>query len=206
MKISHTIRYLVLSDFFVNAGFSVFAPVFAIFVTKQVTGGTLEVVGFGAAIVQIFKIAVELPLAKLLDRNHGEYDDFYSLMFGSVLIALVPFLYLFATQVSHIYLIEAIYGVGIAFVAPPWYAIFSRHLDKLQESFEWTLDSVSIGLGAAGAAAGGGFLASHFGFHTVFIVGGILAIFGGAMQMRIYSHLRARVPKGDILPQPDRSA
>src|SRR5690348_10310239 len=112
MKVNQIIRTLVLSDFFVNAGFSVFAPVLAIFVTKQINGGTLQVVGFGAAIVQVFKIAIELPVSRLLDKNHGEFDDFWSLIFGSTLIALVPFLYLFATQVIHVYIIEAIYGMG----------------------------------------------------------------------------------------------
>src|SRR6185369_5520407 len=165
MRVNQVIRTLVLSDFFVNAGFSVFAPVFAIFVTHQVSGGSIEVVGFGAAIVQVTKILVELPLAHVLDKNHGEVDDFVSMIFGSILIASVPFLYLLATQPIHIYLIEGVYGMGIGFTMPPWYAIFSRHLDKMRESFEWTLDSVSLGLGAAAAAAGGGAMAQHYGFH-----------------------------------------
>lgn len=204
MKVNAVIRHMVIGDFFVNAGFSVFAPVMAIFITKQIAGGTIETVGFGAAIVQIAKVLVELPLAHILDRDHGEYDDFISLMFGSILIAAVPFLYLFATQVSHIYLIQAIYGVGIAFTAPPWYAIFSRHLDKDQESFEWTLDSVSIGLAAAAAAAAGGVLADKFGFNFVFVMAGILAIIGGVIQIFIFKHLRRKVPRGGIHPEPDK--
>lgn len=209
MKVNQVIRTLVLSDFFVNAGFSVFAPVLAIFVTNQIHGGTIQVVGFGAAIVQIFKILIELPVSRLLDKHRGEYDDFWSLIFGSILIALVPFLYLFATQVIHVYIIEAIYGMGIAFSAPPWYAIFSRHLDKLQESFEWTLDSVSIGLGAAAAAAAGGWLAQHYGFNFVFIIAGIFAIFGGAMQIKIYRNLWSRVQSAsgvEVTPQPQKIA
>lgn len=204
MKVNSVVRYLVLSDFFVNAGFSVFAPVFAIFITRQVIGGTLEVVGFGAAIVQVVKIVVELPLSRILDRNHGEYDDFFSLIFGSILIASVPFLYLLASKPIHVYLIEAVYGAGIGFSAPPWYAIFSRHLDKMQESFEWTLDSVSLGLGAAAAAAIGGTIAQKYGFHTVFIIGGFLAIFGGAVQLRIFRNIKKRVPRGQVEPIPDR--
>ncbi len=204
MKINQVVRTLVLADFFVNAGFSVFAPVFAIFVTKQIVGGSLEVLGFGAAIVQLCKIAVELPLAKILDKNHGEYDDFYSLIFGSTLIAAVPFLYLIASEVTHLYLIQALYGVGIAFVIPPWYAIFTRHIDKLQASFEWSLDSISIGLASAGASAIGGVLAQRAGFHSVFIIGGILAIFGGAMQMLIFRHIKKKVPRGQVKPGPDK--
>jgi MFS family permease len=206
MRINQVVRTLVLSDFFVNAGFSVFAPVFAIFVTQQVVGGSLEVIGFGAAIVQIAKIIVELPLSKILDKNHGEYDDFYSMVFGSFLIAAVPFLYLLARLPIHIYIIEAIYGVGIGFSAPPWYAIFSRHLDKMQESFEWTLDSVSLGLGAAAAAALGGTIAQHYGFHSVFILGGLFAIFGGITQVFIFHNIKKKVPRGAVRPGPDKVA
>ncbi|MBI4158186.1 MAG: MFS transporter [Candidatus Yanofskybacteria bacterium] len=204
MKINHVIKTLVLSDFFVNAGFSVFAPVFAIFVTQQIQGGSLQVVGFAAAIVQIAKITLEIPIAKFLDKNHGEYDDFYSLILGSFLIAMVPFLYLIATEVKHVYLISALYGTGIAFIVPPWYAIFSRHIDKLRESFEWSLDSVAIGLAAAGAAAAGGILAQKFGFNFVFLIGGIFAIFGGLNQIKIYKDLKEKVGRGQVMPQPDK--
>lgn len=204
MKINRVIRTLVLADFFVNAGFSVFAPVVAIFITRQIAGGTIEAIGFGAAIVQLCKVIVELPLSKILDKNHGEYDDFYSLMVGSFLIACVPFAYLFAHTIYHVYIIQAVYGIGIAFSVPPWYAIFSRHIDKMQESFEWTLDSISIGLAAAGAAAIGGIIAQKFGFNTVFIIGGIFAIFGGLMQILIFRDIKRKVPRGQVKPEPDK--
>lgn len=205
MRVNSVIRYLVIGDFFVNAGFSVFAPILAVFITKQIAGGTIATVGFAAAIVQITKVIIELPVSKILDKNHGEYDDFISLIFGGTLIALVPFMYLMATEVFHLYLIAAIYGTGIAFSVPPWYAIFSRHLDKFQESFDWTLDSISVGLGAALAAAVGGLLAQKFGFHFVFIAGGIFAIFGGAMQLKIFSHIRRKVPRGQVKPIPEKA-
>jgi len=206
MKINHVIKTLVLSDFFVNAGFSVFAPIFAIFITKQIQSGTIEVVGFAAAIVQIVKVSLEIPIARFLDKNHGEYDDFYSLIFGSFLVAMVPFMYLIATEVRHIYFISALYGAGIAFIVPPWYAIFSRHLDKLNESFEWSVDSVAIGIAAAGASAVGGILAQKFGFNFVFLIGGIFAVLGGINQIKIYKDLMEKVGRGQVTPRPDKSS
>src|SRR3989338_8110742 len=204
MKISHVVRTLVVSDFFINAGFSVFAPVFAIFVTKQIDGGTFAVVGFAAAIFQIFKSGLQIPIAKYLDKNHGEYDDFYSMVLGTTLIALVPFLYLFATKANHIYMIQALYGIGASFAIPPWYAIFSRHLDKMQENVEWSLDSIAIGIGAAIAAAMGGLLAEKFGFQFVFILGGMFAIFGAIQQIKIFKDLKGKVSRGMVKPQPDK--
>lgn len=203
MRINHVVRTLVLSDFFINAGFAVFAPVFAIFVTKQIEGGTLAVVGFAAAIVQIFKSGLQIPIAKYLDKNHGEYDDFYSMILGTFLIALVPFLYLFATKTSHVYMIQAIYGIGAAFAVPPWYAIFTRHVDKMQENVEWSLESIAIGIGAGGSAALGGVLATRFGFQFIFLFGGILAIFGAVQQIKIFGDLKRKVSQGMVKPLPD---
>src|SRR3970040_1746087 len=124
MKINHVVRTLVLSDFFFNSGFSLFAPIFAVYVTQQIHGGALEIIGLAAAIFQIFKSVLQVPIARYLDKNHGEYDDFYSMVFGSFLISMVPFLYLFASLPVHVYIFSAIYGIGLAFLVPPWYAIF----------------------------------------------------------------------------------
>ncbi len=203
MKINHVVKTLVLSDFFINAGFAVFAPVFAIFVTKQIEGGTLAVVGFAAAIFQIFKSSLQIPIARYLDKNHGEYDDFYSMVLGTSLIALVPFLYLFATKATHIYMIQALYGIGASFAIPPWYAIFTRHVDKMKENVEWSLDSIAIGIGAASSAALGGLLAEKFGFRFVFILGGIFAVVGAIQQIRIFRDLKGKVSQGVVKPHPD---
>ncbi|MEX2090511.1 MAG: MFS transporter [Candidatus Paceibacterota bacterium] len=205
MRINHVIRTLVISDFFINSGFSIFGPVFAIFVTKQIAGGSLEVLGFAAAIFQIFKSGLQIPIARYLDKNHGEYDDFYSMIFGTALVVMVPFAYIFASTANHIYIIQAIYGIGAAFTIPPWYAIFSRHLDKMQENVEWSMDSIAIGVGAATSAAVGGILAQKFGFQLVFIIGGMLAIFGGIQQLRIFKDLKDKVPRGVVKPLPDRT-
>src|SRR3989344_3168297 len=206
MRINHVVRTMVLSDFFINAGFSVFAPVFAICITGQIQGGSLQVVGFAAAIFQIFKSSLQIPIAKVLDRDHGEYDDFYSMIFGTSLIATVPFWYIFASEPIHIYIIQAIYGIGGAFAIPPWYAIFSRHIDNLKENVEWSFDSVAIGIGGASAAAIGGILADKFGFQFIFLFGGMLAIFGAVNQIKIFKDLKEKVGQGEVVPQPDKSA
>jgi DHA1 family multidrug resistance protein-like MFS transporter len=204
MRISHVVKTLVLSDFFVNAGFSIFAPVFAVFVTKQINGGSLEVIGFAAAIFQVFKVLFQIPVARILDKTKGERDDFYSLIFGSAIISIVPFTYLLASEAYHIYIIQAIYGIGAAFSIPPWYAIFSRHMDKSRENVEWSMDSIAIGISGAGAAALGGFLAQRFSFDMVFVIGGIIAVTGASQQIRIFRDLKEKVMRGDVKPLPDR--
>ena len=204
MKINHVVRVLILSDFYFNMGLGLFGPIFAIFITKQITGGSIEVVGFAAGITQLFKVVLQIPIARYLDKNHGEYDDFYSMILGGGLISLSPFLYIFATQVYHIYMIQALYGVGLAFLVPPWYAIFSRHLDKLHENIEWSFESVAIGIAAASSAAIGGIIANRFGFQAVFIIAGMLSFLSIFNQLKIFNDLKAKVKQGAVKPQPDK--
>lgn len=196
---------LITSDFFINAGFSVFAPIFAVFVTNQIIDGDIRVVGFAAAIAQIVKATLQIPVARWLDKNHGEYDDFYSMVAGSCIVASVPFLYLFATHAWHIYAIQAWFGVGTALAVPPWYAIFTRHIDKMRENVEWSLESVAIGISGAGSAALSGIIVATFGFQWAFFLGGILAVLGALMQTRIYWDLRTFVGKQEVQAFPDRA-
>ena len=205
MRISHTIRILITSDFLINSGVTLFGPVFAIFVTGQIRGGSVETVGFAAAITQIVKSVLQIPVARYLDRNHGEYDDFYSMVTGTLLFAICPFLYLLASEPQHLYLIQAISGIGLALAVPPWYAIFTRHIDAMKENVEWSMESIGIGISGAAAAALSGIMVTNFGFQSVFILGGCLAILGGLLEIRIYRDLRAYVSRRQVRPQPDKS-
>lgn len=204
MRISHTIRILITSDFLINAGFSVFAPVFAVYVTDQINNGSIEVVGFAAAIAQIVKAVLQIPVARWLDKNHGEYDDYYSMITGSFLIALTPFMYLFASEANHIYVIQAFFGIGTALAVPPWYAIFTRHIDAMKENVEWSMESVAIGVSGASAAAISGIVVTRFGFDAAFTLGGVFAILGAALQVRIFHDLRKAVPRGGVKSLPDK--
>jgi MFS family permease len=205
MRISHTVRILITSDFLINSGMTLFGPVFAIFVTQQIRGGSIETVGFAAAITQIVKSVLQIPVARYLDRNHGEYDDFYSMVTGTLLFALVPFLYLLAAAPLHLYLIQVVGGVGLALAVPPWYAIFTRHIDTMKENVEWSMESVAIGISGAAAAALSGVMVSNFGFRSVFLLGGALAVLGGLLEIRIYRDLRAYVARHGVKPAPDKT-
>ena len=204
MRINRVIRTLVTSDFLLISGFAVFGPVFAVFVTENIEGGTLAIIGFTAAVFQAVKSSLQIPIANYLDKNHGEKDDYYSLIIGSFLIALVPFLYLFAAKPLHLYIKNSIYGMRAAFAIPPWNAIFTRHIDKFHESTDWAVESVSIGIGAASAAALGGILAERFGFQIVFLIAGIVAAAGAITLIKIYSRLMLKVPRGQVVPKPGK--
>ena len=91
---------------------------------------------------------------------------------------LVPFIYVFAKGINFIYLAQILYGVGSGLAYPTWLGIWSTHLDRKHESFEWSLYSTLTGLGTAATATVGAVLAQFFGFEVTFIIVGILALVG----------------------------
>lgn len=201
--LSKVIRVLILSDFLLQSGWGLIGPIFAIFLTKQLEGGTLEMVGFVAATYWVTKSIVQPFLAHFFDVTRGEKDDFKFLVFGMVVANLVPFGYIFATQIWHIFLLEFIRGLAMACVVPTWAGIFTRHIDKGREAFSWSLESTGIGFAAGFAGALGGILAGAIGFKAVFA---LVALFGLLSSLALFlirkqlfskDHFAPRIPPNE---------
>ena len=176
----------MLSDFIIISAFGFVATIFALFLTDKIQGGTIETVGYAAAIYWVAAVLTRLPIARRIDKTKSEKDDFYFMIFGSILIAIVPFLWIFSTQIWHIYLIQALYGLGYSLRLPGWYGMFTRHIDKGHEGYEWSFDSLVSGVGSGITAALGGVMAARMGFNTLFIVIGALSIIGSAVLIFLY--------------------
>ena len=175
ININKVIKILIISDFFLQAGWGLSGPIFAIFLTKQIQGGDLKTVGFVAATYWITKSLIQPFIAHRLDKNHGEKDDFQFLIIGMYVANLVPLGYVFSTQSWHIFTLEFIRALAMACVVPTWSAIFTRHIDRGREAFSWSLESTGIGIAAGIAGALGGILASILGFKVVFV---LVSVFG----------------------------
>ncbi len=175
MRFNQVIKVLIFSDFLLQCGWGLIGPIFAIFITDQISDGSVEMVGFTVAIFWLVKSMIQPFVAKYLDRNHGERDDFIFMVIG-MYIANTTFIgYIFASQMWQVFILDAIRGAAMACVIPTWAAIFTRHVDKGQEAFSWSIQSTMIGLAIAFAAAFGGVIATSLGFKTIFV---LVAAFG----------------------------
>lgn len=199
-KINRVIKILVLSDLALYSASGFLVPIFAIFITDQIEGGDIKVAGFAAAVFWITKSILQLPIGRYLDKNHGEKDDFYFMVFGGFLATLVPFGFIFSRLPWHIYGLQFIYAIGMACTVPPWSAIFTRHIDKSKEAFEWSLEETGMGLGAGITGALGGILASKFGFNMVFITVGIMALISAFILIFVYRFIIPKT-KEKIVPK-----
>jgi len=199
-SISKIIKILITSDFFLNLGWGLLSPVFALFILENITENpakAAQVAGFSALFYWISKSLIEIPIGRFLDKHDGEKDDFWFMTIGLFIVALVPVGYLFSTQAWHIYAFQILHAIGMAMALPSWLAIFTRHIDKGKEAFEWSMETTSIGVGAGIAGGLGGIMASVFGFKILFILVSGLTIISGFLYLLIRNNISARGDKSE---------
>jgi len=196
-RLSRVIIKLTIADFFLHSGWGLIAPIFAIFVTEQIEGGSLEIVAFAVATYWIAKSILQPFLANFLDIIKGDKDDFSFLVYGAYLVSLVPLGYYFANQVWHIFLLEFVRGVAMACIVPAWYGIFTKHINKGWEAFSWSIQSTSLGFAAGLSAAFGGIVAVVLGFETVFLFVFVLKLISATLLLSLRNQI---FPEEKIIP------
>lgn len=200
--INKVIGIMIASDFFLNLGWGLLAPVFAIFIVQSIAMENIsqaaEVAGFAALFYWITKSLFEIPLGYYLDKHHGEKDDLWFMIIGTLITALVPIGFLFSSEPWHIYLLQMLHAIGMAMSLPSWLAIFTRHIDKGSEAFEWSMETTSIGAGAGIAGGLGGVMAGAFGFQFLFIFVSLFTLIAGFLFIFIRKDIFVRDKDGFV--------
>lgn len=198
-KINQVILLIIVAEFVLTIAWGFLAPITAVFVTQQIVGGSVAVVGFSLTIYWVTKSTLQLFVARYIDRNHGEIDDFYFFLAGGFLNAIFVSLYYFAATAWHIYAINFLIAVADAMLVPPFYAIFTRHVDKGKEGFEWSLySSFSLGGGTAIGGAVGGILATIAGFRVVFLLTSVLTFIFTIMLLFLRPFIKPKVTEDTV--------
>lgn len=200
--INKVIKTLVVSDLFLNLGWGLLSPIFAIFILSNIAeyspAQAAEIAGLAALFYWVPKSFLQIPIAIFLDKKHGEKDDFWFMVCGTFIAAFIPIGYLFSSAPWHIYLLQVIYAAGMAMVLPSWLAIFTRHIDKGKEAFEWGLESTSVGMGAGIAGGLSGIVVALVGFKVLFISVSVLTIISTFLLLFVRKKIFSR--DGHIIP------
>ncbi|MDP3727435.1 MAG: MFS transporter, partial [bacterium] len=128
LKLNQVILIVIFAQFIFSVAANLSVPFFAVFVLEDI-GAAATAVGIAVAIYWTVKSILQLPIARWIDKNHGEIDDYYSLLIGLTITTSGIFLFYFAQTAWHIFAIPALIAVGDAFAVPPLFAIFTRHID-----------------------------------------------------------------------------
>ena len=201
-RINKVIKVMVFSDLILNSGWGLIGPILAIYILGNIKGGNVQVAGIAMGTYWLGKSIFQIPIAHFLDKNHGEKDDYYTLIGGTLLASLTPIGFIFATLPWHMYVLQVIHALGMSMAIPSWSAIFTRHIEKKREAFCWSLDSSSIGLGAGIGGILGGTIAGVFGFIPLFIGVSVFGIAAALLFFLIGKDMLPKVPEERVYPMP----
>jgi MFS family permease len=193
-EINAVIRYLIISDVVITGAAALLAPIFAIFIEDFIQGGNAAVAGVAAGIYLFTKSIAQVPAAAIVDKIRGEKDDFYIMLIFSLLIAVIPLLYLAIETPLGLYVVQFVLGLLTAFTYPSYMAIFTRHIDKTKEGTEWGTYFTLTDLAAAGLSAVGGVVATTVGFPALIVAVVILSVIGSLLLIPIKPHLKFAHP------------
>jgi len=196
--INKVIKIMVFSDLILNSGWGLIGPILAIFIVNNIQGGDARVAGIAVGIYLLVKSVLQIPIAHYLDLNHGEKDDYCALFLGTLLTAVSPIIFIFATMPWHIYVAQVVHALGMAMAVPSWSAIFTRHIQKRREAFCWSLDSSALGLGGGIAGIIGGTIAQAFGFVPLFLGVSILNVIAALLLLFIMKDILPKVPRQKV--------
>lgn len=178
---NRVLKWLIISDIFVFTGFGFISPIISIFINDNIIGGTILAAGVASGIFLITHAVLQIAFSYWFKPK----DRFWMLIFGTFLISLIPFGYIFSRTVFHIYLVQFVYGIGAGFAYPAWSSLFTSNLEKGQRGFQWSVYSSSVGIGSAIAASAGALIAEKISFNLVFIITGIFSVVGLLMLFKL---------------------
>jgi MFS family permease len=190
VKINPVIRFLTYSDILLLSGWGLVNPIIAVFFADHIEGGSVRVAGLAIMIYFLVKSIIQIPLARVIDLKKGEEDDYWWMLWGTLLIAIAPFLFIWASVPWHVYAIQVVHGIGGALSYPTYLAIFTRHIDKHEEGLEWSIYYTTTDLGAALTAGLGGYLVSLVGYDLVFYAVGVASVVGTLFLLGVKKYLK----------------
>ncbi len=176
-KINSIVEAFIISETFLWSAWNFITPIFAIFVINNIKGGNIQIAALAFSVYLITRVIFEIIAGKFL-TGKSDRDKLVITIFGMMLMSVAYIGFSFTHSIPLLFSFYCLIGIGLGVASPAKYALFTNSIDKEKATSEWSLyDAVTL-LGIASATALGGFIASQYGFSTLFILASIINLLG----------------------------
>lgn len=178
------IKILLTCSIFIHGGINLLAPIYAIFI-KEI-GGTILDAGITVGFYAILKGVFYFLLAKL---KESKFSKKLMISGGYFIFFIGYILYLFASNTSHVLFIQGLLALGEVIINPSWSAVIAMSLTKGKERGIYSDFYGYRSFFEGAAAVGGGIVATHLGFNTVFALMAVFALAASVLSCFIKEDL-----------------
>ena len=179
------LKLLVLADAWATFALGMIGPIYAIFV-ERIGGDILDASWAYFA----FTITAGITMYALsFWENHVKHKESL-IVFSYGLISLGCLGYYFVYDQITLLGVQVILGLATAFLSPAYDALYSHYVNKREEASDWGLwESMGYVVGAVAAVAGG-YVATLYGFKTLFLIMFLFALLGFLTSLNLYRKKR----------------
>ena len=180
--VDKVVGVLVLSDVLITGSFGLIAPLFAIFISQDIVGASLEVIAIFTAIYLLTKSLFQLVTTELIQKIKGEKDEFYFDFIGAFAASMVYLVFPLINAVPELYVAAFILGISAALTYPSWSALFNHHI---KDTKVWGMYYTVLDCVLALTAIIGAMIATALGFDYLFLIIGSLGVVGSFILLII---------------------
>lgn len=167
------VKAFLLSEMFLWSAHNLFMPIIAVYVIKNIKGGTLEAAASGISVYLISRVLFELISGIFISK--GSDRKKILIMIVSMTFLSVSYIgFILAKDLVLLFSSYFLMGMSLGLASPARMALFSMHLDRNKETEEWSFHDALSFIGMALAGALGGFVAQAYGFRIVFSISVVL--------------------------------
>jgi MFS family permease len=175
------IKVLLKADGWINLAMGMIGPIYAIYVEE--IGGDILDASWAYSTYMITAGVVMYMLSKWEDRaKHKEKF----IVIGYALTSLGCLLYFFVFNQFTLLITQVVLGLSIAVLDPAFDAIYSHYVKAKEEASNWGIWESMSYIVTGFAAIFGGYIASSFGFKTLFLIMFIISLFGTIHSFSLY--------------------
>jgi MFS family permease len=171
MKLSRTLKILLLGANIWYFGEGMMGPLFAIF-SEKVGGDILDITWAWSTYLVITGLFYIL-VGRLL--NNKDYK-IKVMVLGYTLNAFLTFGYLLVDSPIKLFIVQAGLGIAEALGTPAWDALYAKNLDSDLDSYAWGLSTGQSQIVTGIAFAIGGVITHFISFEALFITMGLIQI------------------------------
>lgn len=170
------VKVFIVAETMLWGAMNFILPIFAIFVTT-IPGGNVETAATVYSVYMLVRVIFELFSGRLFARTSDDKKLFITIL-GMIVMSLAYVGFAFSTNLFMLYFFYGLLGLGIGVISPVKNTLFSTHLDKNREATEWGILDAMVFFVIAIASAVGGYIATTFGFQTLFILAATINLLG----------------------------
>lgn len=183
--LKYSLRFLLICNYLNMLGFSMFAPLYALFAVG--IGAQPLSIGIGWAVYTILSGLLIIAFGQIEDKTPNKT---FLIVCGYFWLAIVALLFLTVEDIAGLYIVLALNAVGVGMLVPASRAVFSAVEDKGREASEWSLFDGGNRIVMGIAAVLGGLLVKVGGFDAVFISMFVIQIIAAIISLRLIKHSR----------------